>query len=297
MGLGIAKAGIELQDLGAVLGEHEAAVEAAGVGDALGGELGHHALLDIDHLGKLVGRDHGHGAVDAHAARVGAEVPVQRALVILGGGQRHQRLAVGQGQQRALRPLHHLLDHDGGARLAKRAREALVDALERFLGGLGDNDALASSQAVGLDHDGSADLAHVGRARLLVGEAAVGGGGHAGTLHDLLGKLLGALHLGGLAVGAKRRDASGAHRVGDARNQRGLRANDHKANVMPRSPGGNALGRLRVKVCHLGGGVHAAVAGSDPHLAGARGLRQLGQKRVLAPTGTQKKNVNLAVAH
>ena len=51
------------------------------------------------------------------------------------------------------------------------------------------------------------------------------------------------------------------------------------------------------KVCHLGGGVHAAVAGSDPHLAGARGLRQLGQKRVLAPTGTQKKNVNLAVTH
>ena len=172
-----------------------------------------------------------------------------------------------------------------------------MNALERLLGGLGDDDALAGSQAVGLDHDGSADLAHVGRARLLVGEAAVGGGGHAGALHDLLGKLLGALHLGGLAVGAKRGDARGAHRVGDARHQRGLRANDHKANAVPRNPGGNALGRLRVKVCHLSGGVHATVAGSNPHLAGARRLRQLGQKRVLAPTGTQKKNVDFAVAH
>ena len=248
-------------------------------------------------FGFVVGQDGG-GAVGAHAAGIGALVAVIGGLVVLGGRQGNGGLAVAQAEEGGFLAHEELLDDElGTGGTVRTLAHDVVHGIQGFLGGLGHHHALAGSQAVGLDHDGSADLAHVGRARLLVGEAAVGGGWHAGALHDLLSKLLGALHLGGLAVGAKRRDARGAHRVGDARNQRGLWANDHKANAMPRSPGGNALGRLRVKVCHLGGGVHAAVAGSDPHLAGAWGLRQLGQKRVLAPTGTQKKNVDLAVAH
>ena len=106
LGLGVAEAGVELEDLRAVLGEHEAAVEAAGVGDALGGELGDDALLDVDHGLELLVGDHGHRAVDAHAARVGAEVAVEGALVVLRGGQGHKGLAVGEGQKRA--PYPHL---------------------------------------------------------------------------------------------------------------------------------------------------------------------------------------------
>ena len=164
---------------------YEAAVEAAGVGDALGGELGDDALLDVDHGLELLVGDHGHRAVDAHAARVGAEVAVEGALVVLRGGQGHKGLAVGEGQKRALGALHHLLHDDGRTGVAEDTAEALVDALEGLLGGLCHDDALAGGKAVGLDHDGAANLLDIGRAGGLVGKAAVGGGGHAGARHEI----------------------------------------------------------------------------------------------------------------
>ena len=135
--------------------------------------------------------------------------------MVLRGVEGQQGLAVGQAQQRALGTLEHLLDHDDVAGLAERV-EALVDAGEGLLGVLRDDDALAGGQAVGLDHDGATELAHVGGALVLVGEGTVGGGGDTGALHDLLGELLGALHLGGLGTGAEARDAGGADRVSDA---------------------------------------------------------------------------------
>ena len=123
--------------------------------------------------------------------------------------------------------MQHLLHHHGVAGVAKLAREALAHALQGLLGGLGNYDALAGGQAVGLHHAGATNLAHVGGAGGLVREALVGGRGHAGLGHDLLGELLGALHAGGVGVGAEGGNARGAHGVANALNQRGLRTNDN----------------------------------------------------------------------
>ena len=159
---------------------------------------------------------------------------------------------------------------------------------------LGHDDALASGQAVGLDDDGSTLAAHVLGAGLLVGEAAVGGGGNAGAAHDLLGKLLGALHLGGVAVGAKARDARRTHGVGNACHQRRLRTDDHEADLMGAGPLGNSHRVLGVKALDLlGHGVHAAVARGNVEAPSAGRLGELGEKRVLAPAGAQEQDVDL----
>ena len=298
LGLGVTKAGVELQDLGALGGEHEATVEAAGVGNAPLGELGHDLALHLHHGRELLGRDQvlGNGRIDAHAAGVGALVAVEGALVVLRGGERHHGLAVGEREQRALGAVEGLLHDDGGTGLAERAREALVHAGQGLLGGLGHDHALARGQAVGLDHDRRALAAHVVSAGVLVGEAAVGGGGHARAAHDLLGKLLGALHLRRVAVGAKAGDSRGAHRVGDAGHERGLRANDNETNAVGARPLGHRDRRLGVESLDLlGHDVHATVAGRHVELARARGLGELGEKRVLAPAGAQKQDVDLLV--
>ncbi len=213
--------------------------------------------------------------------------------MVLRGGEGNERLAVGQGEEGALGALHHLLDHDGRARIAEDAAEALAHALERLLGGLGDDDALAGGQAVGLDHDRAAHAAHVVGARGLVREAAVGRGGDASAQHDLLGELLRALHLRRVAVGAEGRDAGRADRVGDAGHERGLRADDHEADAVLARPASHGGRGLDVELDALGGGAHAAVAGGHIQLAAARRLGELDHKGVLAAAGTQKQDVDL----
>ena len=196
--------------------------------------------------------------------------------MVLGAGQRQHRLAVGKGQQRALRALEHLLDHDGLACLAKGAREALAHAGEGLLGGLGHDDALASGQTVSLDDAGAIELAHVGLGGPGLGEALVAGRGNAGALHDLLGEELGALHLRGVAVGTKAGDAGGAHRVAHALDERGLRADDHETDTVRRSEVCHGDGVVLVEALGEGClGEDAAVAGRSPELAGARALDEL----------------------
>ena len=213
--------------------------------------------------------------------------------MVLGGGQGHHGLAVGEGQERALGALQHLLHDHGGASGAKVAREALVHALQGLLGGLGHDHALARGQAVGLDYHGAAHLAHVGGAGLLLGKGAIGRRGHARARHDLLGELLGALHLGRLGAGAKAGDAGRAHGVGNALHERGLRAYDHEADAVVLCKGRHGLRGVLVHVGPLGEGVHAAVARRHIEPARARRGRQLGKKRVLASARAQKQDVYL----
>ena len=263
LGLGVAEAGVELEDLRAVLGEHEAAVEAALVHDAVGRELRDDALLDVDHGVVLVLGEEGHGAVDAHAARVGTLVAVERALVVLRGGQGNEGRAVGEGEHRALGAGEGLLDDHGRAGVAEVV-EAGMHAGERLVGGLGDDDALARGETVGLDHERAARALDVVGTLLLARKRAVGGRGDLGACHDLLGELLGALHLRRRGVGAKHGDAGGVDRIGDARDERRLRADHHEADAVLAREVRDVDGRALVDVGLLGDAQHAAVAGRDP---------------------------------
>ena len=76
----------------------------------------------------LVGHD-GHRAVDAHTTGIGAKIALERALVILRSGHGTHGLAVGKGQQRALRANEHFLDNHGVAGVTEGAAKALAHGL------------------------------------------------------------------------------------------------------------------------------------------------------------------------
>ena len=135
----------------------------------------------------FVGHD-GYRAVDAHATGVGAKVALERTLMVLRSGHGAHGLAVGKGQQRALGAGQHLLDNHGVAGITKGAAKTLTHGLLGLRKLSRHDNALACGQAVSLDDQRCALLAHVGESRSLIGERAVGGRRNAGTLHELLGE-------------------------------------------------------------------------------------------------------------
>ena len=115
------------------------------------------------------GSAHGQRGVRAHAAGVGALVAVERALEVLGGLERDDGLAVGDGEEGDLGAVEELLDDHAVAG-------------ERVLAGrgevVGDDDALAGGEAVVLDDVRRAEGVE-GLVDLLGGGADVAaGGGH-----------------------------------------------------------------------------------------------------------------------
>jgi hypothetical protein len=175
------------------------------------------------------GSKDGDRRVDAHAARVGTTVAVERALVVL---------AVASGTS-VVPSVRARSEHSGPSSisstttvlpgLAKAAREALAHASEGLVGRVGHDDALASSKAVGLHHAGAGKLLHVGCARTLIREALPGCRRHACLFHHMLRELLRALHLGRLGIRSEDRDASCTHSVADALDEGRLRADHDEA--------------------------------------------------------------------
>ena len=235
----------------------------------------------------LLGRHKRHRGVDAHAARVGTEVTLEGALVVLGAREGNDGRAVSEGKQGALGALQHLFDDDGRTSLAKGAGEALANALEGLLHRLGDDDALAGSEAIGLHDAGTIELADVLLGGVGLGKALVASGGDTGALHDLLGEDLRPLHLGRLARGAKASDASSADGVSDTGDERSLGANNNEADAVLGRKAGDGGGVVLVNVRELGLGEDAAVAGRRPDLARARALGELTKHRVLATASTK----------
>ena len=179
----------------------------------------------------LVGDD-GNRRVHAHAARVGAFVVFVGALVILGGRHGNHGDAIGEREHRAFGAGHHLLEDDRGARLAKASVKALANGLVSFLLGERNRYALASRQTVGLDDDGRTLLVKVGKRRVAVREGAVCRRGQIVLHHETLGEVLGPLDAGAGCTGTKAVDAGIAHDVGDAGDERSLRADDHEFAVI-----------------------------------------------------------------
>ena len=90
----------------------------------------------------------------AHAAGVGSAVALVAGLVVLRCRERQQRAAIRDGDEARLLALEKCLDDD----LAAGLPEARIDEhlARRIHGGpdrVGDHDALAGREAVGLDHD------------------------------------------------------------------------------------------------------------------------------------------------
>ena len=152
LGLGVAEARVELDDLHAGVGEDEAGVEQADERRALGVELaddglGHLAGDEVDELllAAELRAEPRERRVGAHAAGVGAGVAVEQALVVLGGAERQHVVAVAEEEERDLGSGEELLDEH------RAERQVLVGVGDRGGAVVGDDDALARGEAVGLD--------------------------------------------------------------------------------------------------------------------------------------------------
>ena len=233
-------------------------------------QLSHGLLERVHHGGVLLVRDDGYRRVGAHAARVGTAVALERALVVLARTHGTHGLAISEGQKRALGTGHHLLDDHRGTGLAERTVKAGAHGV-LGLRELGRHDhALAGSQAVGLDHERSTLIAHVGERRGFIGKAGIRRRGNAGALHELLGELLGTLHLGALGTGAKAGNAHRAHGVGHAHDERGLGSDNDQAAAGLAGKVRHRRGILGVKQHVLAHRSGTAVTRRDVKLVAAR---------------------------
>lgn len=215
---GVAKADVVFEDLGSVGGDHETGEEDAAEWLLLATHALEGGLEDllVNLVGELLGGDVG-GSVAAHAAGVGALVAVKDALVVLGEGERTERVAVAEGEDGEFVTKQQLFDDNFTASVAK----GLVDhdLLKGFLGlilGLGQDDSLAGSETGGLDDNVVADAVDVGAGLVKVGEVLVRGRGDVVFLHKVLGVGLAALEAGGFLGGTEAGDARGAEEALDA---------------------------------------------------------------------------------
>jgi hypothetical protein len=186
--LWVAEAHVVLEDARAGRGDHEAGEQAAAEAQVLGRHAADGGLQDLllDFGQNSSGGDRG-GRVGAHAAGVGAGVAVADALVVLGGRQGEDGLAVGEGQDGDLVALEVLFDHDRVAGGAELVRDH--DVLESGLGllcGFREDDALAGCEAVGFDDDAVVDGVEVLAGGVVVDKVLVAGGGDVVALHEVL---------------------------------------------------------------------------------------------------------------
>ncbi len=139
--------------------------------------------------------------IGTHAAGIRAGVGLADALVVLAGRHRQGMPAISDHDVAGFLAVEEFLDHDACGGLAERQR---------------DDDALAGGQAVGLDDDRCAVLAHVGQCRIELGEDRVARGRDIVAVQEILRERLGALELGGDAAGAEAAHAGLREAVDDA---------------------------------------------------------------------------------
>ena len=276
--LGVAQADVELEDLGAVGGHHQAGIEEAGEAGGVHGGIDDRAQ-NLLRLG--VGQDAGI-AICAHAAGVGSGVAIEDGFVILRGRERDHVAAVAQRDEADFFAAQKLFDHQAALQLAERGFG--LGAVLR------DDDAFSGREAVGFEDHGKAEAVERARA-----SAGVVGGGEAGGWDSALRKKalcenLTAFQLSGGAAGSDDESAR-------ARGTRRRRRRPAEPPVRRRSDPRRSARRLRGTRLALGRQVadlrHARISGrrEDFH---PRRLRQFPTQRMLAPAASEDQNLHFA---
>ena len=298
--LGVAHAAVEFDHARLALAvDHQAGVEEAGVGQALGRHAGQRRVDDFAHHARMhVGGDHRRGRVGAHAAGVGALVAILEALVVLAGGERERVFAVGHDDEAGFLAFHELLDDDARACLGVLHSHLVVeqhhvDRGVRLVGRHRHHHALARGEAVGLDHDRRGLGVDVGVRLGRIRERAVLRGRDVVADEELLGEVLGALELGGGLGRAEDRQAGGAEGIDHAGGQRGLGADHGEGDLL--APGQLDqhldVGDRHVLQQLLGSG--AGVARRDQHAGNLGRLGEFPGQRVFAAAGTDDEDFHV----
>ncbi len=271
LGFGIAEADIEFEDLGAVIGHHEAGVEEAGeVGALDGGE--DDAVEDVAGLGG--GEDLG-VAIGAHAAGVGTEVAVVDGFVVLSGGEREGVAAVTEGDEADFAAAEELFDD-----------EAALEGGEGCFGFgavVGDDDAFSGGEAVGFEDDGEAEAVEFAAGLGWGVDGYELRGGDSALYKEVLCEHFAAFELGGLGGGADDGEAAGAEAVDDAFDEGDFGTDDGEV-------GGQGFGFGQGEAGGEAGDTGIAGGGVQPN---AGGLGEFPDEGVFTPTAADDENFHV----
>mmetsp|Transcript_19296 Transcript_19296/g.45656 ORF Transcript_19296/g.45656 Transcript_19296/m.45656 type:complete len:489 (-) Transcript_19296:2106-3572(-) len=256
LGFGIAKAAVELDDFGPVLSNHQAGKEAADKWLALCPEAvdrwNEDLLPDLlQHL-LLHNRRRREGT---HATCVGAAVAIEDSLVVLGGRQHRNTLAIAKRQNGTLGPKHPLFQDNLGTCVAKLlCFQALAHGGLGLFGSLRDNHTLASSEAASLDDNiegNRVDVLQRGfHAPILCGEGLILGRWDVVALHEVLGEGFGRFDLCGRLAWPEDGDVLRPQLVSQTIGEHLLRADHNQANVVLTAEGDDFL-ELRGRDGHV----------------------------------------------
>jgi len=213
--------------------------------------------------------------------------------VVLSRSHRKRLAVCHEGEQRAFRPRHALLDKDGLASIAELAVEALANGVLGFFYRRSDDDALAGRQAVGLHHDGSALLANVGNRGIARIEGGVRRRWDVVLLHERLAVRLASLEQRACGIGAEDRDTRVAQLVGNARDERSLRAHDHKIDTVLAHEREHGRAAHHIDVVDVGRNrSRAAITRGNEQLVAPRRLGKRPCDRMLATATAKHQNVH-----
>ena len=240
-------------------------------------------------VGQQLWRGESRRRVGAHAAGIWPLVVVVGALVVAGGRQRRDALAIGQREEREFDALHELLDQHARPRRAERAlQHQRIQRVARLALVVADEDALASGQPIGLHHD--RECAAIRRAphaptRSLrswsLKRTAAAVGTPARSISDLA-QSFAALDARRRRRWSKDRQATRREDIHDAAAERVFWPNHRQVNRMALGPVG-ARGEVhRVEGEVFGDGRCAAVAGRAVELAELRRAAERPAERVFA---------------
>lgn len=191
-------------------------------------------LVDVLEL-SLADDSVGAGSICSHATSVWAGVSVANALVVLGGRERGNGVAVAEGQDAALFTLEEFLNDDHASCVAKLSVEHnVLESGVGFVGRLRDDDTLAGSQTISLDDDGVVDGIEVLLCGFVVAEVFVCSGRDVVGLHKVLAEGLAAFHAGSRLGGTEAADGWGMFLevVDNASNEGSFRTGDEEVAVV-----------------------------------------------------------------
>mmetsp|Transcript_133517 Transcript_133517/g.285495 ORF Transcript_133517/g.285495 Transcript_133517/m.285495 type:complete len:484 (-) Transcript_133517:1010-2461(-) len=287
--LRVPEAAVELYDLGSISCEHQAREEATHKRPSLRTETVDRGAenLALDAL-ELLRRHSGRRGECAHAACVGAAIPIKGPLVILRRRQCDHSRAVGECQDAALGTLQPTFQHE---LLTRRSELSTLQAIPHRLCGLcpvrRHHHAFAGSKTARLDdHIEVRLLDEAERILELRGtaERLVLRCGDVMALHEFLGEGLGRLDLGSGLGRAEDFDAVGPQLVSDAVGEQLLRAHHNEADrlLLAKSDDLPEVRRFHAELHRLhGGGIELACRWPDASVTrshvDATDLRRLAQ--------------------